>query len=265
MRSFVNLPGGPTVIVTCHPVKAANIDNLLPRGGGAFLNEVDGNLVCIKDNMTVKVHWHGKFRGPEFAPLHFVLQPGTTEKLKDSKGRSIFTITAAPLTENEASEKNEITRRNQNRLLAVLKDNNRLSLAELANEVGWYMKDGNPNKSLVYRTLQTLLEEKLVKKVRGNYELTKAGKEAAGAADGGTPFTEPRRSKPSSSFTEPKAQADTEAARKARAAFTEAQTKARETTGEANKKAWAAREAALQACHEVCTLGCGAMGACKAH
>ena len=49
LRTFVNLPGGPTVLVTCHPTKTPNMDNLLPRGGGAFLAEVDGNLVCIKD------------------------------------------------------------------------------------------------------------------------------------------------------------------------------------------------------------------------
>jgi hypothetical protein len=191
LRSLNKLPGGPTIIVTAHPIKAANIENLLPRGGGAFLNELDGNLVCIKNNMTVTVHWHGKFRGPEFAPLYFSLQPGTTEKLKDSKGRPIFTIIAAPLTDNEASETNEISRRNQNLLLAVLQENNKLSLAQIAEKLGWHTKSGNLNRSLVYRTLQTLLDEKLIKKVRGDYELTKPGREAAGAADtadGGIPF-----------------------------------------------------------------------------
>jgi hypothetical protein len=188
LRSLNKLPGGPTVIATTHPIKAANIENLLPRGGGAFLNEVDGNLVCVKNNMTVMVHWHGKFRGPEFAPLHFELQPGTTEKLKDSKGRLISTIIAAPLTENEAAETNETSRRNQNQVLTVLQDNNQLSLAQIAEKLDWYLKSGKPNRSLVYRTLQTLLDEKLVKKIRGIYELTKTGKEAADAADGGIPF-----------------------------------------------------------------------------
>src|ERR1700751_3158509 len=48
LRTLVQLPGGPTVLIPAHPIKAANIENLLPRGGGAFLNEMDGNLVCIK-------------------------------------------------------------------------------------------------------------------------------------------------------------------------------------------------------------------------
>ena len=71
LRSFVNLPGGPTVLVTCHPTKHPDFENLLPRGGGSFLAEIDGNLVVLKDaakvNLTVTTH--GKFRGPEFMPF----------------------------------------------------------------------------------------------------------------------------------------------------------------------------------------------------
>ena len=73
---YVNLPGSPTVITSCHPVKNADPDNLMPRGGGAFLAEVDGNLVCIGQpgGSLVKVHWHSKFRGPDFTPVPF--KPG---------------------------------------------------------------------------------------------------------------------------------------------------------------------------------------------
>ena len=60
----MNLPDRPTVVVTCHPTKNPSMDNLLPRGGGAFLNEMDGNIVAIKNEPTVTVTWHGKFRGP---------------------------------------------------------------------------------------------------------------------------------------------------------------------------------------------------------
>jgi hypothetical protein len=44
LRKLVALPGGPCVLVLCHPVKNAAADNLLPLGAGAFLNEIDGNL-----------------------------------------------------------------------------------------------------------------------------------------------------------------------------------------------------------------------------
>jgi hypothetical protein len=47
LRSFTKeVAGGPTVLVACHPPKNAPPENLLPRGGGAFLNEMDGNLTA---------------------------------------------------------------------------------------------------------------------------------------------------------------------------------------------------------------------------
>jgi RecA-family ATPase len=64
LRSLAKLPDGPTIIVTCHPTKKADNEDLLPRGGGAFLNEIDTNLVCIKEPNTpvVQLHWRGKVR-----------------------------------------------------------------------------------------------------------------------------------------------------------------------------------------------------------
>ena len=88
----LRIPGGPCTLINCHPPKNAADDNLLPRGGGAFLAEVDGNLTAVKNAMTVKVHWQGKFRGPEFDPISFLLKGVTTDRLKDSKGRPIWTV-----------------------------------------------------------------------------------------------------------------------------------------------------------------------------
>jgi AAA domain/Bifunctional DNA primase/polymerase, N-terminal/Primase C terminal 2 (PriCT-2) len=67
LRTFIELPGGPTILVTCHPTKNPNMENLLPRGGGAFLAEVDGNLVSRNP-----AAW--SFRSPptaNFAGLNF--------------------------------------------------------------------------------------------------------------------------------------------------------------------------------------------------
>ena len=88
LRTFVNLPGGPTILVTCHPTKNPDMTNLLPRGGGAFLAEVDGNLVAIKDTTTmlVEVTTHGKFRGPDFAPFAFQLMPSTSRSWSIARG-----------------------------------------------------------------------------------------------------------------------------------------------------------------------------------
>ena len=41
---------------------AASDDNLLPRGGGAFLAEVDGNLTAKRDDMS-SVYFQASSRG----------------------------------------------------------------------------------------------------------------------------------------------------------------------------------------------------------
>jgi hypothetical protein len=72
LRKLTELPGKPCVVALCHPIKGAqSADDLLPRGGGAFLNEVDGNLSLWKHDGVCDLHWQGKFRGPDFTPLSF--------------------------------------------------------------------------------------------------------------------------------------------------------------------------------------------------
>jgi hypothetical protein len=70
---LTTLPGGPCVLALCHPIKhVIDPNQLLPRGGGAFLNEVDGNLSAWKrDEDIVELHHTGKLRGPGFEPISF--------------------------------------------------------------------------------------------------------------------------------------------------------------------------------------------------
>jgi hypothetical protein len=57
LRELISvIPGKPTVIANCHPVKNASSDNLLPAGGGNFLNQVDGNLTAAKTDGTTELH-----------------------------------------------------------------------------------------------------------------------------------------------------------------------------------------------------------------
>jgi RecA-family ATPase len=61
LRGLIDkLPGGPTILVCCHPPKGAQDDNLQPRGGGAFIAEFDGNLTCRRTEAATEVHWQGK-------------------------------------------------------------------------------------------------------------------------------------------------------------------------------------------------------------
>lgn len=180
MRSLIDdLPGGPTIIPTCHPTKTPNMENLLPRGGGSFIAEMDGNLVCMKNDLVVDLHWHGKFRGPDFAPIPFKLQPGTTEKLQDRKGRAIWTVTAAPITEAERSGIDDAGHKRQKDLLALMKAEPDLSLAAMAEKLKLRARDGSPYKMLVQRTLKELERQKFVESKMGKWVLTKKGKDAA--------------------------------------------------------------------------------------
>ncbi|MHC2718261.1 bifunctional DNA primase/polymerase [Bradyrhizobium diazoefficiens] len=178
LRTLVEIYGGPTILVLSHPVKNANPDSLLPRGGGAFLNEVDGNLVLMTASEAPKVvdlHWHGKFRGPDFSPISFALTAGTSERIKDSKGRPIWTVTARMLTTAERAATEDRGQANRNKLIGAMKAKEGATLVELARYCGWFYKKGEPNTSLANRTMHDCEAQRLVKKEGGRWKLTKAG------------------------------------------------------------------------------------------
>ena len=104
MRKLTELPGAPCVIVAAHPVKNATIDNLLPKGGGSFLNEIDGNLTLAKVPGGSRMHWQGKHRGVDFDPLTFELETVTAPLLVDSNGRDIPTVMARAITAKNARD-----------------------------------------------------------------------------------------------------------------------------------------------------------------
>ena len=180
LRTFVDLPGGPTVLVTSHPVKNPDMENLVPRGGGAFLNEVDGNLVCVAQGSgLVDLHWHGKFRGPDFAPIPFKITAAQTEKLKDSDGEKIWTVTAAPVTAAEQEAVMDTAQRRRDELLVAMQGEPAGSMKDLAEAAGWRNADGEPNKSLVQRVLKELRDRGLAKQEGGSWLLTKVGAKVA--------------------------------------------------------------------------------------
>jgi bifunctional DNA primase/polymerase-like protein/AAA domain-containing protein/primase-like protein len=184
LRSLITeVAGGPTIVVTCHPPKNYDVGNLLPRGGGAFLAEVDGNLVLIRENMTLEMTWHGKFRGPDFPPLSFRLKTGMTQILKDSKGRPFSTVTAEPISAAEREAMDERSDVNLDKVLIAMNKTPGLSIRDIAKAVGWTYKNGEPNKSLVERIMKVAKSARLVEKIGRNWVLTKSGREAAAAAE----------------------------------------------------------------------------------
>jgi AAA domain len=180
LRSLVNLPGRPCVLVPCHPVKNATADNMVPKGGGSFLNEVDGNLTLAKTDSTVTLHWQGKFRGPDFAPLSFQLHTVTTDKLVDSKGRPIPSVVATPMSDEERGQADANSRRDEDLVLVTVYGGNRRSLTDIALLLNWTTKQGKPNKSKVNRVMDRLKKAKLVQAERGGaYAVTPKGEKEA--------------------------------------------------------------------------------------
>ena len=96
LRTFVDLPGGPTILVTCHPTKNPDMDEpaAARRWGIPGRGRRQPGLHQGRGHDAVEVTWHGKFRGPDFAPFSFKLMPATSAKLVDSKGRLIWSIYA---------------------------------------------------------------------------------------------------------------------------------------------------------------------------
>lgn len=169
------LPGRPTVLTLCHPVKNAAPDNLIPRGAGSFLNEVDGNLTCARDDLAIELHWQGKFRGADFAPMLFALKTVTHERLKDSKGRLMPTVIAACISEAQQEEMAKVGRANEDLVLVQLKDDGSASEAKIASALGWRFKNSDPDKSKVHRAIIKLRADKLITGARDGYVLTKEG------------------------------------------------------------------------------------------
>lgn len=180
LRKLTEMPGGPCVLVLCHPIKhVTEPTQLLPRGGGAFLAEMDGNLTAWRRDDLVELH-HNKIRGPGFEPMTFRIEQITTTELMDSKGRLIPTVKVVLVSEHEEAAQKQKTRNKEDQLLAAVAENADQSMAELARACGWLWQNGEPAKSKVERVLKRLKAEKLVKYSRGRWVLTPDGKKACG-------------------------------------------------------------------------------------
>lgn len=182
LRSLTELPGGPCVLVLCHPIKyVTDPTQLLPRGGGAFMAEVDGNLTSWKhDDVLIELHYN-KMRGPGFEPVSFKLETIRTTKLVDARGRQIPTVRAVPVTRSEEERQQKRTEDDEDRVLARMLADPDASFAEIADACEWVNEKGEALKMRVQRAI-TRLEKahpKLVRKNRNRWQLTEEGKTLA--------------------------------------------------------------------------------------
>jgi len=181
LRRLTELPGHPCVLVLCHPVKhPQDPTQLLPRGGGAFLAEMDGNLTTWKRDELIEFHYT-KMRGPGFEPMTFKLETIRTTRLVDSKNRILPTVRAVAISRSEEDRQQGRLREDEDRVLIQLMMQPDQSLAAIAEALQWINDKGEPIKPRVQRAIGRLADNspKLIKKNREKWEVTEEGKKTA--------------------------------------------------------------------------------------
>lgn len=181
VRKIAAFPSKPAVIMPAHPVKNATRGNLTPKGGSSLLNEVDGNLTLWNDGGILSLHWQGKFRGAEFEPLSMELQRYESSLICDNQGRIIPTILAKPILVTRAIQIARDNLKLEDKLLLSIRDYPAISLEQRGTDAG-------VNKQKVARTLLKMAEQKLVRRFRTNWELTKEGERAIEIIENGDGF-----------------------------------------------------------------------------
>lgn len=178
LRQLTTVPGEPAVLVATHPTKNAQNDNLLPRGGGAFVAEVDGNLTLSKADGLIKLHWQGKHRGPDFEPVMFKLDCVTAPNLVDKRGRFVPTVLARDMSKGEVVAAAASARRDEDDVLLQLELNPSASLSGMAEGIGWVAEDGSAHKDRARRAADKLKGQKLIVNEGRKWKITAAGYDA---------------------------------------------------------------------------------------
>lgn len=178
LRVLTTCRGSPAVLTPAHPVKNPDRENLLPRGGGAFLNEIDGNLTLWAHSIgeSAILHWQGKIRGADFSPVSFEFQQIRISGLADRKDRPIVSIVARLQTDEQAEKAVGAAISEQNIVLGLLKRFPGISLWNIADQAGWMNDKGVAQKSKVHRLLKALQADKLAGQRRGKWEITDLGR-----------------------------------------------------------------------------------------
>lgn len=180
LRGLTTLAGHPAVVVNCHPTKNANRDERVPRGGGAFLAEIDGNLTLYSDTEgACTLHHHRKFRGPGFEPIEFTLAKRHCEALTDTKGRRIPSVVAFPASEEDTQKRADAQRSDEDAILDMMLNWPNMPRSKWCKQLGWLNKNGQTERHRVHRALKSLQADKLVTTKRGRPVLTSDGKKEA--------------------------------------------------------------------------------------
>ena len=167
------------VVIAAHPPKQAGDDNLLPYGGGATLNEVDGNFTLpLDDNGLYRFSWLGKIRGLPFDPLYFRIDRMNSPEVVTVEGDRVLMPVMFPIADEDVEARQEAFAGRDLALLKVMSDDPGGAGRQWAATLGW-------SRRAVSATLDHLKRDRLVEKKARRWRLTKAGERMANEA--GTP------------------------------------------------------------------------------
>jgi archaellum biogenesis ATPase FlaH len=185
LRALSTVLGNPAVIVPAHPVKGAKRESLVPYGGGAIVNEVDGNLTLWRAQNICTLHYQTKLRGPHFDPIPFRFREYGCDEVHDAKGRRVIMPLLVPVP-GKAATPLALPDQSQTRKRSARSDgpspDAKLLRAMVANPDGtqqnWATAIGVV-KSNVNRRLMRLKGEGLVRRADGGWAVTKKGRRMA--------------------------------------------------------------------------------------
>lgn len=184
LRELSMLPGKPAVVVNCHPAAGASKDitrdSCVPRGGSAFLNEIDTNLTVWAEGECAEFHWMRKKRGPDFSPILFEYRAINVQQ----HDQIVPTVVAEHIDEDREKAIRTHKLEAENRLMFAMYHSPNVTQREWALDAGFTIKTGKyagqPHMSMINRTLQRLKEYKFAERSRREgWVLTKLGKEEA--------------------------------------------------------------------------------------
>ncbi len=184
-RTLTLIKQRPAVLVPCHPSgKKEDKANLVPRGGGAFLNEVDGNFSLFKSGDRLKFFTQGKLRNAPFDPMHWHVGQVEFPELPDAKGRPANMPMITPITQGQMDGARDAEREEHAAVLRHINENPKTSVAKIGDAIG---KD----KSAAQRIVKKLKDERLIELRAGLWQVLPDGRkwlETYGEGGANDPF-----------------------------------------------------------------------------
>jgi RecA-family ATPase len=180
VRSLCDIKQRPAIVIIAHPAgKTPSKDNLVPRGGGAFLNEIDGNLtVWSQDAAQQTLHHSQKFRGAGFDPMEFIMQVHEFDHLTDIHGTPLKLPVSRPEMATEKMNRDRDNERILEMYLETVEAGAPMSVRELAAQ-------RSVSRWRAEQIIRTAKEEKLIRRHAKTWVLTDGGRDYLASKEAG--------------------------------------------------------------------------------